>query len=324
MGFAGSAGAAFSGGYHLCDGPVRADPAAGDQCGNQRDGGFMRKIIAILLAFLLTGALLLFCMSFLGRQALMPAMNEQGTPASDELIREEQQLIRERVTYLAELHGFQAEPVIARIDEDTLRELNAQASLWLSSILQYGHTGEDIRWDTKELERTIAEHSTVSEPGDEEAAEAMAFTAAEAVKNSVIRTVLPLRQQIIQLGLLKAGERIDLPNLITFFLGVPWAALALSALLAGLIALAGSRTIRGSLRYIGGALGAAALVLIAAAILYLCANILPMIREASESLAFMYPGTVSRLAVPAGILTAAMIAGSIVCLAMSRERDRNA
>ena len=95
-------------------------------------------------------------------------------------------------------------------------------------------------------------------------------------------------------------------------------------MLAGLIALAGSRTIRGSLRYIGGALGAAALVLIAAAILYLCANILPMIREASESLAFMYRGAVSRLAVPAGILTAAMIAGSIVCLAMSRERDRNA
>ena len=284
----------------------------------------MRKIIAILLAFLLTGALLLFCMSFLGRQALMPAMTEQGAPVSDELIREEQQLIRERVTSLAELHGFQAEPVIALINEDTLRDLNAQASRWVSSILQYGRTGEDIRWDTKELEQTIAENATVSEPGDDEAAEAMAYTAAEAVKSSVIRTVLPLRQQIIQLGLLKAGERIDLPNLITFFLGVPWAALALSALLAGLIALAGSRTIRGSLRYIGGALGAAALVLIAAAILYLCANILPMIREASESLAFMYRGAVSRLAVPAGILTAAMIAGSIVCLAMSRERDRNA
>ena len=284
----------------------------------------MRKIIAILLAFLLTGALLLFCMSFLGRQALMPAMTEQGAPVSDELIREEQQLIRERVTSLAELHGFQAEPVIALINEDTLRDLNAQASRWVSSILQYGRTGEDIRWDTKELERTIAENATVSEPGDDEAAEAMAYTAAEAVKSSVIRTVLPLRQQIIQLGLLKAGERIDLPNLITFFLGVPWAALALCALLAGLIALAGSRTIRGSLRYIGGALGAAVLVLIAAAILYLCANILPMIREASESLAFMYRGAVSRLAVPAGILTAAMIAGSIVCLAMSRERDRNA
>ena len=284
----------------------------------------MRKIIAILLAFLLTGALLLFCMSFLGRQALMPAMTEQGAPVSDELIREEQQLIRERVTSLAELHGFQAEPVIVLINEDTLRDLNAQASRWVSSILQYGRTGEDIRWDTKELERTIAENATVSEPGDDEAAEAMAYTAAEAVKSSVIRTVLPLRQQIIQLGLLKAGERIDLPNLITFFLGVPWAALALCALLAGLIALAGSRTIRGSLRYIGGALGAAVLVLIAAAILYLCANILPMIREASESLAFMYRGAVSRLAVPAGILTAAMIAGSIVCLAMSRERDRNA
>ena len=116
----------------------------------------MRKIIAILLAFLLTGALLLFCMSFLGRQALMPAMNEQGTPASDELIREEQQLIRERVTSLAELHGFQAEPVIALINEDTLRDLNAQASKWWSSILTTGKPTEGISWNTDKLEELLS------------------------------------------------------------------------------------------------------------------------------------------------------------------------
>lgn len=281
----------------------------------------MRKIIAILLAFLLTGTLVLFCVSLLGRQAIIPAMGEQGAPASDELIREEQEMIRKRVTTQAELYGFQAEPVLALISEETLRDLNAQASLWWNSILTYGQADNDIRWDTKELEQTIAKNAVVSEDGSAEDAEYMAVSAAEAVKNSVIRTVLPMRQQIIQLGLQKAGDRVDLPNLITFFLGVPWAALALSALLAGLIALTGSRTVRGSLRFIGGALGAAALVLIALAVLYLCADIQPMIREASESLALMYQGTASRLTVLTGILTAALIVGGILCLALSREKD---
>ena len=284
----------------------------------------MRKIIAVLLALLLTGTLILFSACFLGRQVILPAMREEGTQTSDAVIREEQKLVQKHVTELAELYGFQAEPVISLISEDTLRNLNAQASLWWSSILKNGQTGNDIRWDTKELERTIAENAAVSERGDAENAEYMAISAAEAVKNSVIRTVLPMRQQIIQLGLQKVGDRIDLPNLITFFMGMPWALLALCVLLAGLIALAGSRTVRGSLRYTGGAMGAAALVLIAAVILYLRAGVEPMIREASESLAFIYQGTVSRLLMTGGILAAVMIIGCILCLALSRDKEHAA
>ena len=79
-----------------------------------------------------------------------------------------------------------------------------------------------------------------------------------------------MRQSILEAALQKAGEKLDLPNLIAFFLGSCWAALALCAFLAGLIALAWSRqTFREALLYIGGALGAAALVMIAAALLCL-------------------------------------------------------
>ncbi len=282
----------------------------------------MRKIIAVLLALLLTGVLILFSVSFLGRQVLLPAMSDEGAPVSSAVLREEERLIRERVTALSELYGFQAEPVISMIDEETLRDLNIQASRWWSSVVKNGQAGEEIRWNPEELEKTIAANPDAAFSGNGEDPEYLAVSGAEAVKNSVIRTVLPMRQPIMELGLQKVGEKADLPNLVSFFLGIPWAALALCLLLAGLTVLAGSRTIRGSLHYLGGAFGAAALVLIAVMVLFLKTGIQPMIREASESLAFMYQETASHTLLVGGILAAGLIIGSILCLAMSREKEQ--
>ena len=135
--------------------------------------------------------------------------------------------------------------------------------------------------------------------------------------------VLPMRQQIVELGLQKAGERIDLANVIAFLMGVPWASLALAALLAGLIALTAGR-IRRALPYIGSALGAAALVLICLGGLYLSAGVQQMIREASESLTILYRSAASGTLIRAGVLTAILLAGCVLCLAMSRRNGKTA
>ena len=49
----------------------------------------MKKIIAVLLAFLLTGTLILFCVTFTARQVILPAMSGNGAQVSDAVIREE-------------------------------------------------------------------------------------------------------------------------------------------------------------------------------------------------------------------------------------------
>ena len=82
----------------------------------------MKKIIAWLLAFLLTGTLILFCVSFLGQQVIAPSMNEEGAPVNDQVIRREQQLLKERMDKLAEVYPFPAEQVTEMVDEATLRE----------------------------------------------------------------------------------------------------------------------------------------------------------------------------------------------------------
>ena len=278
----------------------------------------MKKCIAWFLAFLLTGSLILFGVCLVGRQVIAPAMGDEGAPVSESLIREEKELARERIAKLAELYGFNAEPVIAIVNDEVLQDLNSQASLWWSSVLRDGKAGKDLRWDTTELEKVLQADPAAQENPDE--AEYYATAVAEEIHKSIVNMVLPMRQLVFSLGLEKAEKRIDLVNVVEFFLGMPWAALALSALFAGLIALADGQPIRRALGYIGSAMGAAALVLAVIAALYLCAGILSMIREASAGLTLQYQSLVKgSLLLTAGIVVV-LAAGCVVCLLKSREK----
>ena len=103
----------------------------------------MKKIIAALLALLLTGSLVLFCVTFVGRQVLLPAMGEDGAQVSDSVIREETRLARERVTALANLYGFEAEPVTG-LDK-----------LLRSDDLYANNDMEDVRRRSPEFHETV-------------------------------------------------------------------------------------------------------------------------------------------------------------------------
>ena len=278
----------------------------------------MKKAVAWFFALLLTGSLILFGVCLVGRQVIAPAMGDEGAPVSDSLIREEKDLARERIIALADLYGFDPEPVIAAVNEDVLKDLNSQASLWWSSVLRDGKAGKDLRWDTTELEKVLQADPAAQEDPDE--AEYYANAVAEEIHKSIVNMVLPMRQLVFSLGLEKAEKRIDLVNVVEFFLGMPWAALALSVLIAGLIALFDGQPIRRALGYIGSAMGAAALVLAVIAVLYLCAGILPMIQEASAGLTLQYQNLVKgSLLLTAGIVVV-LAAGCVVCLLKSREK----
>ena len=284
----------------------------------------MKKILAILLAFLLTGTLIGFVLTFAVRQAVAPAMREGGTEVSDEVIREEKQLATEQIQRLAELYGFEAEPVTALITGDLLKDLNVQAADWWSQLLNDGRAGEVPAWDTEELEQVISEDPNLAAMEDREQAEYRISSAIEEVRGSVVRLVLPMRQQTIRLGLQAAGKRVDLPSLILFLIGTPWALLALSALLAGLVALLCFRNAKDIRQYIGSALGAAAIVLVAVIILFAASGIEPMLREASASLAFLYSRLFNAAVIRAGALTLAMAALCAVMLSRSRKRGKTA
>lgn len=279
----------------------------------------MKKIVLIPLAFLLTASLIIFSLSLIGNSIIAPAMGENGAQVSDAVIREEMDLIRERITKLSELYGFTAEPVIACVDEETVRELNRQASRWWSSALKEGKAGDDLSWSISGLMEILSSDPALDTAKEDDETESLILNIAEEVRKSVFRVILPMRQITIRLGLKEAGRIADLPNLISFFLGVPWAALALSVLLAGLIALLENRNLKNGMIYIGSALGAAAIVLAAVGVLYLCAGILPMIREASQSLTIQYSNTAKNTMILTLALIVVMTAGCILCLRQRRK-----
>ena len=275
----------------------------------------MKKVILWLLAFALTGTLLLTCVCLIGRQVIAPGLQEDGAQVSDTVIREEKELARQRITELADLYGFTAEPVIEFVDEETLRGLHKEASQWYSRILTSGKAGEDVEWNPEGLEEIFAKDPAITAL-DRDEAESMVINCMAEVRRSMLRMVLPMRQQVIGIGLQMAAKKVDIA-------GTPWALLAVSAFIAGLIALIAGR-IRASLKYIGSALGAAAIVLAALVILYLTAGIQSMIREASAGLTIQYQDVASGSFVLTGVLAAVLLAGCAVCLALGRKYEAKA
>ena len=284
----------------------------------------MKKILSVLIAFLLTGSLILFGLTFTVGQVIAPAMEKNGAQVSEAVIGGETDLIRERITGLAEIYGFSAEPVIAVVNEESVRDMNRQASAWWSSVFRIGTAGDVPAVDTKAIEKAILADETFLQSHDPDETDYLAGEAAAAVSESVLRVVLPLRLTVVNRGLTEAGNVADLPNLLSFLTEIPWAALALSALLAGLIALLGSRKLRYSFQYIGSALGGAALVLIAAAVFALASGLRPLILEASASLALQYDVLASGMLVRLGILAAVMLAGCAACLILCRKDGKKA
>ena len=275
----------------------------------------MKKCFAVLLAFLLTGSLVLFGMTFLFRSVAAPAISGGEAAADSGVAAREEELIRDSVRELAGLYGFSADAVLAKIDTETVLAMNRQANAWWRGLLKDGKAGEEPLLDTAAITQVLREDPGLkAKAADEEDAAILADEAATALQQRVLRIMLPVRLPVFRRGLLEAGNRIDIPNFVSFFAGAPGALLALSALLAGLIALLESRRLRAALSYIGSAMGGAALVLLACLVLFMTSGMQALIREASESLAVQYGTLASGITLRLGILTAVLLAGCIILL----------
>ena len=234
----------------------------------------------------------------------------------------EMELIREKIAELAPIYEFSAETAMEYITPDKVAEMNEQAASWWNGLLTNGEAGEAPVFDTEELVSAFTEDlmpagSDQEEPDGE--AELRASDSANAIAGSVLRIVLPLRLPVISIGMGKAAERVDVGNIIRFLLGIRWAALALCALLAGLIALLESRKLRMSLKYIGSAMGAAVLVIIAGCVLYVLTGVDRLIAGASPSLSVQYGSLLNSAMIPLFIYTGVQFIGCIVCLILCRR-----
>lgn len=284
----------------------------------------MKKIIGWLLAFLLTGCLVLFGVTYAGCRALVPALNEEGAPLDETVTAREMKLISDRITELGGIYGFTPGPVIAAVDRETVEEMEHKGARWMTSVLTLGKVGEQPALEKAKIQQVLLEDKALVGDASPEDAQFLASEAAEAVMTGVARIVLPFRQPVVRKGLLEVGKRIDIADMVRFFRGTPWATLAMCALLAGLIALLESRKLRFSLPYIGSALGAAAIVLLALVYLTGSMGVHDLLYSASLSLAYQADVLATAAAVRILILAGAMLAGCVLCLALARRTGKKA
>ena len=283
----------------------------------------MKRFLCWFLALLLTGFLVLFGISYAVSQVVEPGTREGGAVASDSIQKMELALIQKKIEELAPIYGFSAETAMKYVTPEAVGEMNRQTAVWWNSILVNGEATDAPAFGTDEMAAAFLKDAAPAggEEGEtDEAAELRATEAANAVGESILRIILPLRLPIVGKGLTEAAARVDLGNVIRFLLGIRWAALAMCALLAGLIALLESRKLRESLKYIGSAMGAAVLVLAACCVLYVLSGVDPLIAGASMSLSLQYGSLLNGAAVRLFIYAGVLLAGCVICLILYRRQ----
>ena len=279
----------------------------------------MKKVLCYLLALFLACGFALLGVSWVGAQAVEPGLRDGGAVPGAEVQQREMQLIREKLEEMAPLYGFSAEAALQFVTPEVVADMNRQAARWWNTMLASGEAGEEPALDTEALAEVLLKAQD-SAPEDSEEAGERAAEIAEAISGSVRKIILPLRLPIVNRGLAEAGKRVDLANVIRFLTGLYPAALALCALLAGLIALLESRRLRRCLIWIGAAAGAAVLVLAAGYAVCAASGLRQLIAEASPGLSAQFGALESGMLIRLAVYAAVLAAGCVLCLILCRRR----
>ena len=274
----------------------------------------MKKAVNWFLAFLLTGSLAFLGVSWAFRQAVAPALRDGGTPVTQAVREKEMELIREKEGELGAIYGFDAEWALKMVTPEVLEDLNRQSAAWWNTLLTEGVSAEEPQWDTAALREQLSMDPSFVGNATEEEADRKIMQAEGAIRQAVVRTVLPMRGNLMTLIMIQAGKRADLPNLIRFATGIPLFLLALCFLLSGGIAALEGRPLSGCLKYLGCAMGGGALVTLCALIIGALMPVSGIIGEASPSLLLQYDALSSGIVLRLAVFSALLVAGCVLCL----------
>ena len=245
------------------------------------------RIVAFLLSFVLTLTLFI---TLCGAEWNLLTMNvlHERVSLDASVVDEQMGLIGDAVKMLAERYGFDADRVTEAIGRDTVEAMNREVTAWWTGILRTGSSEGSPVYHAQAVEETLKEDGAfLARYETYEIKETIKTVAAE-IDDAVTKTVLQVRGVLMDFGLKKVTEKIDLAGLLHLMRQVPAVTGLVSLLLAGLIALLLSRRLCESLKYYGGVLGANGLLILMAYVLVRQMDPGAMIREASGRLFTQY------------------------------------
>ncbi len=235
--------------------------------------------IAWAAALLLTMFLTFCLLTALLVQILTSAGLHAGAAADKRNLDEQISSIRAYIDLLAEEYGFSAENVKEAVTGDDLKNFNLNAAAWWTKLLTEGEAGSVPRWYSEKVEEAVI--AAMNREGNKDDP----YTVIAALSDRIDRTVFPLRETLLTTGLDFVNRRMDIPAIIRSVRKLPLLFLALSALAAGIIALAMGREAFRSLKYFGTAFAGAALAVMISGITLMVLRLNDLIAQASKGLA---------------------------------------
>ena len=276
------------------------------------------RTVAGMLGFGMT--LLLFLAAALApvNGVLLSRDTLERAAVAPETLAAEEGRIREKLAPLAASVQADPERLAAAVDRDTLTEFNGKAAGRLAVFLETGKLGETPVLLLPGVHQVLMEESVYASASDPDEIEEDMLRTAEKITDTVAGIALQLREPLLRIAEKTLREETDYPALIGAARKLPLLLLALALAFSGGIALAVSRRLALSLRYIGAAAAAAGLLVLFSLLLFrslgleaLLAEASPMMHAESRLLAGMIR---NRLLICAAALipvgTAAFLSGS--------------
>ncbi len=286
----------------------------------RKEPGVFSRGLSLFLGLMLTFVLFLGMEMILGGHLLLSGA-VYGIVTGDAGVLESQMNgIREKIGVMAEEKGFSAEGVMQEITVDGLKKLNEDCGDWLREILLTGKTGETPAYPAEGIRKALEGDQAYMNSLNPYMAEQEVANLTAGISRAIAEKSLQFREVLLRAAVKAAGDKLSMQALSEVIRKVPVLLGILSLILSGLIVLLlGKRAVL-SLRYIGAALTACALLLLLALAVLPLLGIWPMLKSVSDMLAREYHLLTMVLVIETVI--SALLLGALGVLGMKKAAEK--
>ncbi len=251
---------------------------------NGRKPGTPARGLACALGFVLTLALWITLELLLGGHILLSEGVYNTVSGDGGVISAQMQGIREEVSALAEEKGFDPDNVMQEITEEDIRSMNRASGEWLRNVMIDGRAGDAPVWPEEGILRALERDAAYKASLPEYTAEQEIGKTASRIATAAAEKSLQFREVLLRAALKIGGQKLSLQALSAAVRKLPLLTGSLGLLLAGImVLLLGARPVL-SLKYIGAALAACALLTVISLTVLPLLGIGPILSSISEML----------------------------------------
>lgn len=248
--------------------------------------GKAAHILAWVLTLLLMLALTAGCLTWQANRLLTDASVHESVALDERVQQAQRSRIEARVQELAQTYSFQAEPVMALVDDQSIAQYNRDVIAWWMGLLEKEPVFEVPAWPTREVEATVREDelfkaNTPSDMRRTIARDKVAYQVGQAVQ----KTVLPVRADILSLLMPKVLEKVNVPTYMHYLSLLPLVCVIAAGILVLVLLLVMIKRMSKAALYIGAALGASGLCALGLCGVFSLLGISGMVGEISALLA---------------------------------------